>query len=94
MQFHEPINSRTAFLTPPNIIPVIMHAYYQLNWPEYCSLYNDSLWVGRFEVRTPVGEEYFLFPTLVHTGPETHTAPFAKGIGAVPLGTKETGWWR
>jgi len=93
MYLHEPVISRTAFLIPPNRIPVIMHAYYQLNLQEYCSLYSDSLWVGRFEVRIPVGERYFLFPTPVQTGPEVHTAPTAIHIGAVPLGTKATGWW-
>ena len=55
-------------------------------------MYSDSLWVGRFEVRIPVGEGYFLFPTPVQTGPEVHTTPFAKGIGTIPLGTKANGW--
>jgi len=64
---------------------------YQLNCPEYCSLYSDSLWVGRFEVRIPVAEEYFFFPTPVQAGTEVHTVPSSKGIGAVPLGTKATG---
>ena len=56
-------------------------------WPGYLSRYSDSLWAGRFGVRTPVGGARFSPP--IHIYHKVH--PAAREIGTLPIPREQSG---